>query len=163
MALVVEDGSGVAGANSYLSVAELRAFAVDRGLTLPATDGPVEVLLIKAADYLELRTYIGTKVSDDQGLSWPRNTTDDYGAPVAMGVPTAVKRAQRLLAIEAQNGELSAAARPSKYTKTKIDVVQVEYRKTSEMAVGMRYLAVDTLLAPYLSVSSGRSFVTLRA
>ena len=35
MALVVEDGTRVEGANSYLTVAELRAFAGDRGLTFP--------------------------------------------------------------------------------------------------------------------------------
>lgn len=162
MALVVEDGSGVVGANSYLSVAELRAYATERGIVLPADPG-VEPLLIKAADYLELRTYIGTKVNDDQGLSWPRNTVDGWGVTVELAVPVAIKRAQSLLAVEAMNGALSSAARPSKYTKTKIDVVQVEYRKTSEMAVGMRYLAVDTLLEPYVTASSGRPFQTFRA
>ena len=45
MALTIEDGSGVAGANSYIDVAAARTYAAARGLTLPAADGDVEALL----------------------------------------------------------------------------------------------------------------------
>lgn len=163
MALVVETGAGVAGANSYLTVAELRAFAADRGLTLPVPDASVESLLIQAADYLELRTYVGDPVSSSQGLSWPRTSYDRYGAIVQLGVPLAIIRAQRLLAVEALNGSLTQAARPSKYVRTKIDVVYVEFAKAGDLAIGMRYLAVDTLLKPYLAGAGTGLIQTVRA
>ena len=163
MALTVETGSGVVGANSYLTVAELRAFAAERGLTLPLPEGEVEALLIRAADYLELRSYIGSPLTDSQGLSWPRKTYDLYGFLIDLGVPLAIKRAQRLLAVEAMRGALSQAVRPSKYVRTKIDVVYVEFAKAGDLAIGMRYLAVDTLLAPYISGGGSRTIKTVRA
>lgn len=157
MALVVEDGTGIAGANTYLSVAELRAFAVDRGVTLPAQDSDVATLLVKACDYLELKSYIGVRASDSQGLSWPRLET------VYTGIPAKLKTAQSLLAIEAQNGDLSSAVRPNPYVQTKIDVVYIKYASTNDVASGMRFYAVDSLLDGLLSVSGGRPLVTVRA
>lgn len=157
MTLVVEDGTGIAGANSYLSVAELRAFAVDRGLILPAQDSDVATLLVKATDYLELKSYIGVRASDSQGLSWPRTET------VYPTIPAKLKTAQCLLSFEAQNGDLSAAVRPNPYVQTKIDVVYIKYASTSDVASGLRFYAVDSLLDGLLSVSGGRPLVTVRA
>ena len=50
MALVIEDGSRVAGANSYVTLAEARAFASARGVTLSAVDATLEPFVIKAFD-----------------------------------------------------------------------------------------------------------------
>lgn len=74
MAIVVEDGSIVAGANSYLSLEDVRAFALARGVTLSTTDATVEAQLIKASDYIEAREakFVGCRVSEDQVLCWPR-------------------------------------------------------------------------------------------
>lgn len=160
MALVVEDGTGVEGANSYLTVAELRAFAGDRGLTLP-TDSEVEKLLVKATDYLELKSYIGDRASDNQGLSWPRTqTTNPYWQYTGI-IPTKLKTAQSLLAVEAMNGELSQATRPNEYVQTKIDVLYIKYAKDDDRSAGLRYRAVDDLLASLVTTS--RPFQTVRA
>lgn len=160
MALVVEDGTGVEGANSYLTVAELRAFAGDRGLTLP-TDSEVEKLLVKATDYLELKSYIGDRASDNQGLSWPRTqTTNPYWQYNDL-IPTKLKTAQSLLAIEAMNGELTQATRPNEYIQTKIDVLYIKYAKDDDRSAGLRYRAVDDLLASL--VTTTRPFQTVRA
>lgn len=53
MALVIETGAGVAGANSYASVLELKAFASNRGLEIPAVTGDLEKALVLACDKLE--------------------------------------------------------------------------------------------------------------
>ena len=68
--IIVEDGSVVAGANSYVTEAELTTYAADRGITLTAA---TDVLLIKAMDYIESLSFIGTKFSEGQSLQWPRS------------------------------------------------------------------------------------------
>jgi len=73
--IVVEDGTVVAGANSYQSVADLRAFAAERALPLPVSDNDVGVLLLNAMDYMERRcglNWLGFKYSRDQDVAWPR-------------------------------------------------------------------------------------------
>jgi len=52
MALIIEDGTIVAGADSYATLAVLRAYALKRGVTLSAVDADLEVLAIKAMDYI---------------------------------------------------------------------------------------------------------------
>jgi hypothetical protein len=162
MAFTVEDGTGVEDANSYVTVAELRAYAGDRGVALPVADASVEYLLVKAADHLETREYIGTVEFTDQGLKFPRLVTDETGTAVSSGVPVSVKRAQKMLALEAQNGALDIAARSGKYKRTKIDQIYVEYRNAFEVAFGFAYPAVDAALKPWLSMA-GRLFNTVRA
>ena len=74
MAIIVEGGTGVAGANSYASLATLRAYALARGVTLSADDPTLEAQTIQAMDYLEsfAPRFLGLRVERDQALSWPR-------------------------------------------------------------------------------------------
>jgi hypothetical protein len=75
MTIIVEDGSVVADANSYSTVADLRAFALTRANALPVADADCEVLLLKAMDYMDRvcgLVWIGIKYSRDQSLAWPR-------------------------------------------------------------------------------------------
>lgn len=159
MAMVVEDGTGVEGANSYLTVAAFRDLAADRGATVPVADSACEALLIQACDYLELKKYSGEKFFEEQGLAFPRLAADGI---TAMPIPAPVVKAQYLLALEAQNGSLASAVRPSPYRKTKVDVLYVEYAQTNDLAGGLRFQAVDALLDPYLG-SSGGPFEVFRA
>lgn len=77
--LVVEDGTGLPNASSYVSAADIRAYATARGVTLAASDGPgdaiVDQMAIKAMDYIEAnRSYFyGWKLLPlVQRLSFPR-------------------------------------------------------------------------------------------
>jgi len=54
MSLIVEDGTGVADADSYQAVVDARALAVLYGISLPVDDTDVEVSLRKS--YLHLNT-----------------------------------------------------------------------------------------------------------
>jgi len=82
MALVVEDGTIVAGANSYVTVTEYRAFAEDRGDTVvseTAEDEALEAALIKAADYMKQRLRMqwkGSRMDATQPMDWPRRGVD---------------------------------------------------------------------------------------
>jgi len=69
MALVIEDGTGKADAQSYASEAEIAAYALERGITVSGTDTE---LLIQAMDYIETKNFIGDKNTKEQALQWPR-------------------------------------------------------------------------------------------
>ena len=107
MSLVIEDGSGLSTASSYVTVAEARAYALARGVTLSEVDATVEVLLIKAMDYLEAKRirYQGYKASDAQALQWPRCYVWIDGYSVDSGeIPTILKNAQCQAAMEISDG-----------------------------------------------------------
>jgi len=77
MALIVEDGTGLSSAESYVSVAQFKAYCEARGLTLPegADDTAIEQALRRATDYID-GTYAarwpGRRVNAAQALAWPR-------------------------------------------------------------------------------------------
>ena len=107
MSLVIEDGSGLSTSSSYVTVAEARAYALARGVTLPEVDATVQTLLIKAMDYLEAKRsrYQGYKASEDQALQWPRCYVwiDGYSVD-SNEIPTILKNAQCQAAMEISDG-----------------------------------------------------------
>lgn len=74
MALIVEDGSIVANANTYASDSAYTAYASQRGITIGADATAREAELINAMDYIESHRdkFKGYKVSQNQSLQWPR-------------------------------------------------------------------------------------------
>ena len=123
--IIIEDGTVVPGANSYASEAELTTYAADRGITLTAA---TDVLLIKAMDYIESLSFIGTKYSKSQALQWPRsNVYIDGFYFVPTIIPPALKTGQiaTALAIDSDNSPLATVDRSTK--REKVDVIEVEY------------------------------------
>lgn len=107
MTLVVENGTGVANANTYASDADFVAYAAARGVTIPTTGGARELLLIKAMDVLESydARFVGSRVARDQALAWPRAGVVVNGWDYASNdLPVQLKQAQLLLALEVQDG-----------------------------------------------------------
>lgn len=107
MTITVEDGSNVAGANSYVTVSDARTYATARGVTLSATDSVVETLIFKAMDYLEsLRSdYKGTKSNQTQALQWPRTNVSIDGYDIDSDViPTELKNAEMQLIMDISSG-----------------------------------------------------------
>lgn len=126
MTIIVEDGSIVSGANSYVSEAELTAYALARGVTLTAG---TEQLLIEAMDYIEAQNFIGTKQTATQPLQWPRTDVyiDGYYVQSTI-IPNDLKSAEMATAVAIDQGNgpqnvLSAAVK-----KEKVDVIEVEYQ-----------------------------------
>lgn len=75
--MIVEDGTGVAGANSFATVEEFVNFHTERGNTTlaEADEDQIEAALVKAADYMEQKfrlLYHGARSYETQRLSWPR-------------------------------------------------------------------------------------------
>jgi hypothetical protein len=105
MAIIVEDGTIVENANSYLSIADARSFALSFGVTLSAIDSEVEAQLLQAMQWLKGKNYKGSRVSIDQVLDWPRKNVYMYGFEVPeIKIPQDLKDAQAQLVIEIHNG-----------------------------------------------------------
>lgn len=103
--IIVETGSNVANANSYVDLTYLGSYAEKRGLVLPQTQTDKEIYLLRAMDYLEARRmdYQGIKTNVDQALQWPRDGVEIDCEPVAKdSIPVALKNAQCQLVVEQQ-------------------------------------------------------------
>jgi len=101
VAIIIEDGSRVSGATSYITAAELAAHACARGLTLSR---PPKVLIAESMDFLESfdKRFVGQRVARDQALSWPRTDVVLEGWSWSSAeIPRQVKNAQLALCIEA--------------------------------------------------------------
>lgn len=123
--IIVEDGSRVSGANSYISEAELNTYATDRGITIAGTDA---VLLIQAMDYIESLNFIGYKSTDTQELQWPRTGVYLDAYPVDSDeIPQLLKDglAEVALAIDADNGPNEDIER--KTVRERVGEIEVEY------------------------------------
>jgi len=160
MPVIIENGSGVAGANSYATVAEARAYATARGLSLPVADGDVEKALVLACDKLESYRYKGNKTSEDNLLQWPRVKVF-VGAstePLASdNIPSRLIAAQCQFACESANGtELQPTGTGREVVRKKVDVLETEYAPTGSGSVTPKFNKAEALLAPLLA--SGGAF-----
>ena len=73
--LVVEDGTGLENANSYISVADFRQFALENGIDLESEeDEQLAVYLIRSTNFIDSVEYrfVGTRLSVTQSLAFPR-------------------------------------------------------------------------------------------
>lgn len=106
--LVVEDGTVVSGANSFVNEDAIVAYAVARGVTLPYTSDAekdaVAVLGIKAMDYLKIQPWKGEVVDSTQTTPWPRKNTDTTPVTAENVVPLNVIEAQLQLTLLANAG-----------------------------------------------------------
>lgn len=169
MALIIEDGSIVSGADSYATVAELRAYAAKRGVTLPAEDSDCEALLIKAMDYLQSYEdrFKGSRVQATQPVSWPRVDVCVYGFYIAAdAIPQALIDAQVSLAIEAQSLDLQPTVDPTSQkgavTEETVDVITVKYAEPAVARSTPSFAKADALLAPLLK-SGGSQIRVIRS
>lgn len=74
MTLIIEDGTGIVGAESYISVADAQSRAALFGWDFPTDETEAEQVLRQGALYLEQyrNRYQGYKLKATQGLQFPR-------------------------------------------------------------------------------------------
>ena len=148
MPLVIEDGTGVTGADSYGTRAGFITHALNYyGATVPDTDAS-DVPMRSAYAYLSGLKWKGTKtLGRGQTGAWPRTgVTDCEGIDIDTDeIPTEVIQAQYDLAyFEYLNpGALSPSGsiRDAFVSMEKVDVIAVEY-DTSRFAPGQDVTAV---------------------
>lgn len=174
MALIVEDGTGLATAESFVSVADASAYHTARGnaaWAALASDTVREQCLRRATDYIgeayRLR-WKGVRGSVTQALDWPRSLVErpDYGYAGINGyttisgnyyfpsneVPVEVQRACAELALKASTSTLFED-QGVPVIREKVGPIETEY--ASGVTQGVRYAAIDAMLAPFLRARAG--------
>lgn len=132
MTLIIEDGSVVTGADSYITEAEYQTWADARfgasRSTAPADDAAAEVLILRAMDYFEELNFLGMKYSEDQELQWPRtDVCIDRFSISSNEIPSQVKRALYELTYVEETGEGELNTIERKTSREKIGELEVEY------------------------------------
>jgi len=142
VAIIIEDGSGVATANSYNTDAEYVAYAAARGISIGATATAREIELISGGDYTEqfLTAFI-LKTTTSQALRYPQSSSYASGVLVASTeIPKELKRAQLEAAVSKFKGDLDAASSASTTGDVKsqqLDTLKVEYYQSASSAAGI--------------------------
>jgi len=157
--LIIENGEGVVGANSYISAADARSYVANRGLTLPAAGtgvDPVEVLLILAMDYLEsLRAeYQGTKTAQTNPLQWPRvDVSIDSFSIASDEIPNELKLAQAQLACDSYStGNLMPTGDGREVLSERVEgAVTVTYAQLGITNLQPIFTKARAMLSPLLS------------
>lgn len=163
MALIIEDGTGLANAESFVSVADADTYHGNRGNTAWAalTTGQKEQDLRKATDYMEQvyrMRWAGYRKTTTQALSWPRYDVplEDVGYGYAFyasdSVPQIVKNACAELALKAATDELAPDI-DQRVTREKVGPLEVEYAENGVQYT--QYRAIDNMLAPVLESVGG--------
>lgn len=153
MALVVEDGTGLATAESFISVADADTRHSNLGNSAWAdlSTAAKEQALRKSTIYMEgafRERWKGTRLLRAQALSWPR-----YGAVVdgyvldSNYVPAEVANACADLALTASTQELNPAQTRA-VIREKVGPLETEYSTASPQ--GTRYVAITAGLAAFL-------------
>jgi hypothetical protein len=158
MALVAEDGTGLANASTWATRAELIAFGSARGIVIPDADAS-DVYLVKAMDRLTIESFRGEPVNADQGTPFPRvwidPETEVEGFP-SDSVPAPLKRAQLLFAIAAQQGVelMGAASAGERLKRRKVGPMEREFFD-APVSMLAQVAGVSELIRPYLDGDGG--------
>lgn len=160
MALTVEDGTIVSGADSYGSEAGFAAYATSMNWTLGGDATSQEADMRRAAAYLD-RTYkwIGIRSDAAQNMQWPRYYEELVeGYPLdSSTIPDAIVTAQYEIAwIFNQGNDLFAydTTAAVKRLREKVGQIEVETEYATDSSVESRLLSVEGLLRPYITGGS---------
>jgi hypothetical protein len=164
---IVEDGTALATAVSYVSIAEANEYHAHFGsvtwAALPI--GQKKAALVKATRYMVQKyrmRWKGDRVSSTQALDWPRNFVQyaDYAFITRNGsqqiggyfhypadeVPVEIKNACCEMAIYSLSGALFDEQGQT-VKREKVGPLEVEYQDYTQ--AGRTYPAVDGILAPF--------------
>ncbi len=155
MTIIVEDGSIVTGANSYVSEADMITYAAARGVTVEVAEA--EEFLIVCMDYIETRQYQGAQVSfGTQPLVFPRSGVVIEGNTLSKtAIPANLVKALNQLCIELKAGHdaLVTITQDDQVKSKSFAVFAKEYFENStDQAILQK---VNAWLNPLLEVGAG--------
>jgi len=170
MALTIEDGTVVAGAESYVDADGADAYHAKRGNAAWIGEAAVkEAALLKAATYLDgeyRQRWKGYRVQPlVQSMEWPRSSVqisegdsyfasydhDGYLGPICLPsnvIPQRLKDAQCELALRALSAELAPDS-TGRVKREKVDVLETEWFD-GEDSTSTTYRVVEQLLSDLL-------------
>lgn len=164
--MTVEDGTGLAAADSYVSLTDATTYFTNHGSPAAwtaATDATKESALRYAARWLDARypwlssTY---NVTTPQALAWPRwSFVDMKGRTIATGVPQVVKDAQCEAALAHLSTSLASPLdRGGSISEVQVGPIDVKY---SPGAASSRTFAYIDALVSDVALSSTAAQVSL--
>lgn len=179
MALVIETGQVVSGADSYVDLAAADLYHADRGNTSwgVATDTDKEIALRKAAQYLDgtyLSRWKGRLLTALQPRQWPRYgvqlldvrsfSAENYDGGFNNGllpaniIPEQIKQAQCELAFRALTSPLAPdLSRGGKLTKLTVGPITKEFEKGAPGST--TYPIVEQLVGAFISSTNNSELV----
>jgi hypothetical protein len=145
--LIVEDGSGVINADSYVSSAACDAYhtAFGNAAWALANDTQKDQALRSATQYLDSRyRFAGVRKTYNQALMWPRSSVWVDGVYMLWPVNCVIQACCEL-ALRALSGKLTNDSSDQKTTSEKVGEIEVHYAP-SDNSGQIRYAVVDDLL-----------------
>jgi hypothetical protein len=162
MTLVVEDGTGLANADAYISQADVTVYWGNRPTSAfaaawtAASSTNKDSAIRVATAYLDANyKFRGTIATDAQALAWPRvNVYNERGTLLTGIVPPAVKNACAELAVRALSEDLMPDVDRSSFTESeKVGPIEIKYRSFAPST--KRYNYVSELLRSLGSTVQG--------
>ena len=157
MTIIVEDGTGVVGADSYASVSDLDTYATHRlDLTDYTTADKESALVIASVDWVDgQHTFRGEPLTEGQGLHFP---TDRDGLPLAVknaAMKAALLQLQGLLMVDLTAISTTGAVESESKSVGPLSK-SVSYREgTAQRYSRVLPADLEKLLRPYLAGGIG--------
>ena len=171
MPLVAEDGTGLANADSYQTLADARLSAASLGLCLPAQDVDAEIALRNGARYADRYegSFSGSRLLDAQSLAYPReNSYRCFGSNTidvdSDSIPKEIILAQLFAAIEYGAGTdvMPTDDGLSIQSEEVTGAVKVQYFDNGKTGSSIVITKAIDALKPLLCVGGGLSCRTVR-
>jgi hypothetical protein len=161
MSLIVEDGTGLSTAQSYVSVADCTAYHANHGNSAWAaalTDALREAALVRATLAIDARGYgnwRGVKYLTTQALDWPRSGAWDADGVPLSGVPAKLIEATCEAAL-VELGSVGALSKKGEAGLKSITIGDIEKTWTGSSAVAsVSYPAIYRPLRRLMNGSAG--------
>lgn len=172
MAFLLEDGTGLAGANAYTSVAAVLTYLTDRGRETEnswstLTSAQQEEYIVRATDYIEKvfnQRWKGWMNSNTQGLTWPRYNalgkegwhyeSDEVPAALAQATAEYAVRAAGLATSELMPDPTTDATGRVVVEK-QLGPLRKKFAENASTRVIKRYPAADRLLRDLVHPGGG--------
>lgn len=161
MALIVEDGTGLAAAESYISVTDADTYIASfKGANATwdvATVAAKEIAARQATQYLDGKyAWKGQKEYATQALDWPRAYAYDETGTEYSGVPVKLEQAtaETMFLIVTGATITETVSRGTQVKREKVGEIEVEYMDGA--AQQPEYPEVNRLLSD-LTIAGGRS------
>ena len=160
MTLIVEDGTGVTGADTYVSLADARTRATTLGVSISSTDGTAELQLQQATLYID-RTYRqqfqGVKLEVDQPLQFPRTpVVVDNILLDSDGIPQELIDAEIYAAAQLESGESFYTNQEGKNIKLEeiTGAIKQEYFNNGRSSTQVIFSNIEETIKPLLGQGS---------
>lgn len=150
--LIVEDGTGLEDAESYVSVEEYRAYCEKRGLTIVNDDeAALNAKAIEATEFVDSsRRYKGVRKAGGQAREFPRTGCTDWSDYEVEGVPRRVKDATLYLMHVAEREPLFTDLDRGGKIKSESVAGVVSTTYADDAPTGKCFTTADRLLEQYV-------------